>query len=43
MRKFLDNVLPFVWGGAWVAIITLGSVGVLIAVVKWILGLIGVL
>lgn len=46
MKKFwnkLWDVLPVLWGSLWIAIITLGSIVVLIWVVKWLLSLLGVL
>ena len=35
--------LPIVWGLLWCGIITIGSAAVLIAVIKWLLILMGVM
>lgn len=46
MKKFWDklwDVLPVVWGGLWIAIITFGSAALLIVVFRWLLNLLGVL
>lgn len=46
MKKFFDwctNVLPAVWGVLWMAIITIGSVALLITVVLWLLRVLGVM
>jgi hypothetical protein len=46
MKKCFDwltKVLPTIWGVLWMGIITVGSVACAIAVVKWLLHLMGVL
>ena len=46
MKKFSDwlwDILPWVWGLIWILIITVGSVGVLNALVLWFLRSIGVI
>ena len=46
MKKLYDwvwEMLPVLWGLLLVAIITLGSLGILVFVVKWLLALVGVL
>ena len=40
---WLDKWLPYLWGGLIILAITGGLVGLMILVVKWILGLLGVL
>ena len=37
------EILPVLWGMLLVAIITIGSIGILVMVVKWFLTLVGVL
>ena len=46
MKKLYNSIwemLPILWGMLLVAIITLGSVGILVYVIKWLLVLLGVL
>ena len=46
MKKLYDTVwemLPVLWGMLLVAIITIGSIGMLVFVIKWVLSLMGVL
>ena len=46
MKKWYNTIweiLPVLWGMLLVAIITVGSVGLLVVVVKWFLTLVGVL
>lgn len=46
MKKIYDKIweiLPALWGMLLVAIITVGSLGILTFVVKWFLTLVGVL
>lgn len=46
MKKLYNTIweiLPVLWGLLLVAIITLGSIGSLVFVIKWILTLLGVL
>lgn len=46
MKKIYNTiweVLPVLWGMVLVAIITLGSLGILVFVIKWLLTLLGVL
>ena len=46
MKKLYNTIwemLPVLWGMLLVAIITLGSVGILVYVIKWLLVLLGVL
>lgn len=46
MKKFYDKVcelLPIVWGVLWSFIITIGSIALLITIVKWFLTLVGVM
>ena len=46
MKKLYNSIwelLPVLWGMLLVAIITVGSVGILVSVVKWFLTLVGVL
>ena len=46
MKKLYNTIwelLPVLWGMLLVAIITVGSVGILVAVIKWYLALVGVL
>lgn len=46
MKKIYDKVmnwLPPLWGALWMAIITIGSVAVLIWVTRWLLSSVGVL
>jgi hypothetical protein len=46
MKKFFDWLcgwLPVLWGLFWTAIITIGSLALLIVVVKWFMTLVGVL
>ena len=46
MKKLYNTIweiLPVLWGLLLVAIITVGSVGILVYVIKWFLALIGVM
>lgn len=46
MKKIYNTIweiLPVLWGMLLIAIITLGSVGILVFVVKWLLTLLGVI
>ncbi len=46
MKKLYNTIweiLPVLWGLLLVAIITVGSVGILVFVIKWFLTLVGVL
>ena len=46
MKKIYNTIweiLPVLWGMLLVAIITIGSVGILVFVIKWFLTLVGVL
>lgn len=46
MKKIYNTIweiLPVLWGMLLVAIITIGSLGILVFVIKWFLGLVGVL
>lgn len=46
MKKLYDKIweiLPVLWGMLLVAIITVGSAGILVFVIKWFLELVGVL
>ena len=46
MKKIYDKIweiLPVLWGMLLVAIITVGSLGILAFAVKWLLTLVGVL
>ena len=46
MKKFFDkltNVLAPLWGLLWMATITVGSLALLIIVVKWLLRAMGVM
>ena len=43
INDWLYEWLPSVWGFLWIAIITFGSVAILIAVVKLLLSAMGVL
>lgn len=46
MKKLYNTIweiLPVLWGMLLVAIITVGSVGILVYVIKWFLSLVGVL
>lgn len=45
MKKFWDwlmTALPVAWGCLWVLIITFGSVALLVIIIEWLLGMIGV-
>lgn len=45
MKKLYNSIweiLPVLWGMLLVAIITVGSLGILVSVVKWFLVLVGV-
>ena len=37
MRNFLNKWLPILWGGLWLTAITLGSAGMVIALIEWVL------
>lgn len=46
MKKLYNSiweVLPVLWGLLLVAIITVGSLGILVYIIKWFLTLVGVL
>lgn len=46
MKKLYNtiwDILPVLWGMLLVAIITIGSVGLLVFVIKWFLTLVGVM
>lgn len=46
MKKFYDklwNIIPTVWGALWLLIITLGSVTLLLVIVKWLMQVLGVM
>lgn len=46
MKKIYNTIweiLPALWGMTLVAIITIGSIGILTFVIKWFLSLVGVL
>lgn len=46
MKKLYDKIwefLPMLWGLFWVGIITIGSISLLILVIKWFLSLVGVM
>jgi hypothetical protein len=46
MKKWYDSIwemLPVLWSMLLVAIITIGSLGILLSVIKWFLGIVGVL
>ena len=46
MKKLYNTIwemLPVLWGMLLVAIITIGSVGILVFVIKWFLSLVGVM
>lgn len=46
MKKWYNTIweiLPVLWGMLLVAVITIGSIGLLVFVVKWVLTLLGVL
>jgi hypothetical protein len=46
MKKLYNSIweiLPVLWGMLLVAIITIGSVGILVFVIKWFLSLVGVI
>lgn len=41
--KWLENILPWLWGMLWVFTITMASLGALIWVAKWLFSLIGLI
>ena len=46
MKKLYNSIweiLPVLWGMLLVAIITIGSLGILVFVIKWFLTLVGVI
>lgn len=46
MKKLLDwlsNAVPILWGLLWIAIITFGSIAVMIVTIEWFLTLVGVM
>ena len=46
MKKLYNTIweiLPVLWGMLLVAIITIGSIGILVGVIKWFLTLVGVM
>lgn len=43
LQEVLNKVIPPLWAFCWVIILTAGSFGVAVALVKWLLNLLGVL
>ena len=46
MKKFIDRLgtwIPYVWAVVMITIVTAGGVGISIALVSWVLDLLGVL
>lgn len=43
LQEVLSKAIPPLWAFCWVVILTAGSFGVAVALVKWVLNLLGVL
>lgn len=43
LKEFIEIAFPYFWAFCWVIIITAGSFGVAVMLVKWLLNLLGVL
>jgi hypothetical protein len=43
LESWRDNIIPKLWGWLWVLIITIGSMGCLLCVVKWSLKILGIM
>lgn len=43
LKDFVHLIIPYLWAFCWVIIITAGSFGVAVMLVKWLLNLLGVL
>lgn len=43
LKEFFNKIIPPLWGVCWVIIITVGSVGLVVILFKWLLNLLGVL